>query len=95
MLLVNGANAKERRQQESGQQSTDHPNDNVEEYPLLSVGTHDETGDPSEDAANNEPQNEIPTLPSSLLCAMCIFFLLDTLCPAASPTSQVQMSYPV
>ena len=55
VALVNGANAKERRQQEPGQQSTDYPNDNVEEYPLLRVCTHDEAGDPSEDAANDEP----------------------------------------
>src|SRR4029450_1300379 len=62
VALVNGANAKQRRQQEPGQQSANHPNYNVEEYTLLLVCTHDETGDPSEDAANNEPQNEIHTL---------------------------------
>src|SRR5215471_8616252 len=73
VVLVNGANTKERRQQEPGQQSADHSNNNIEEYPLLRVCTHDEAGDPSEDAANDEPQNKIHTLPPFLLCETCIF----------------------
>ncbi len=74
VVLVNGASAKERRQQEPGQQSADHLNYNVEEYPLLRVCTHNEADDLSEDAANNEPQNEIHTLPL-FCCVQRAFFL--------------------
>src|SRR5262245_13533463 len=64
--------------------------------PLLRVCIHDKAGDPSEDASNDEPQNEIPTLPP-FCCVHCAFFLLAPLPGCASVlcnTSDVKVPQP-
>src|SRR5690606_15330399 len=59
VVLVDGSSAEQRRQQPSTKQGADDAHHDIEQQALLSVGAHDETGEPAEDAAYYDPDNEV------------------------------------
>jgi len=61
VVLVDRANAKQWCQQEPRYHGANNPDHDIAEEPLLGVGVHNETRDPPEDTANDQPQDKIHT----------------------------------
>src|SRR3954466_3283652 len=61
VALVDRAGVEERRQQQPAEECADDADDDVEDDALLVVRLHDDAGEPSEDAADDDPQYECHT----------------------------------
>jgi len=61
VVLVDGANAQQGCQQEPRYHGANNPDHDVEEDALLGVGVHNDTRDPPEDTADDQPQDKIHT----------------------------------
>src|SRR5688572_20978964 len=59
IALVDRSATDQRRNEPAAQQGADDPDDDVEEEALLRVGLHDEAGYPTDDAAYDQPDDEI------------------------------------
>src|SRR5215831_11192757 len=59
IVLIDGANAEERREHEPGDQGADNPHHDIQEQALLRIGAHDEAGNPPQDTPDDNPQNQV------------------------------------
>jgi hypothetical protein len=59
VALVDGRDPEDRAQQPSTQQRARDADHHVEQYSLLSVGAHDEAGNPADDSTNGEPDDDV------------------------------------
>ena len=59
VVLIDCANTHHGRNEITSDQRPDDTNDDVQDYSLLSVGFHDDAREPTDDAADNEPDDEI------------------------------------
>ena len=59
VALIDGADAEQWRQQQAGQQCARNPHDNIEYDPLLCLSLHDDAGEPTENPADDQPQDEV------------------------------------
>jgi hypothetical protein len=57
--LVDGAHANQWRDEPAADEGADDADHHVEEDALLLVRVHDEAGEPTDDTANDEPDDEV------------------------------------
>jgi hypothetical protein len=59
IALVDCAFAEKGRDQQATQERANDTNDDVQEYPLLRVGLHDEAREPTDNTADYQPNNKV------------------------------------
>src|SRR4029453_12795675 len=59
VALIDRTDTKERRQDQTGQKSTNNAYDNVQQNALLIIRAHNDAGQPAQDTAKNDPDNKV------------------------------------
>jgi hypothetical protein len=63
IVLIDGSGAEQRRNEPSTQQGPDNPDDDVQEQSLFRTRFHHDAGKPSENTADNDPQDKVHLSP--------------------------------
>src|SRR3569833_777387 len=59
VALIDGAGAEQRREQPTAEKSTDKTDEEEQQHALLRIGSHDQAGQPSKNAAHNDPDKKV------------------------------------
>ena len=59
ITLIDRARHKDGREEEASQEGTDNPDDDIQHNALIGIRTHDQTCEPSDNSADDEPDKEV------------------------------------